>query len=277
MNRYFSMSSLLLAATFICGCNSQPASIADEAKAPEVYLKSQQDSTYHLTFAGLQVEVAPQKGGRITSLKMGGKELFASVDTLSFGSTFWPSPQSAWGWPPSYILDAAPYTATATGNTLKMVSQRDEQEGWQFEKEVSLLPEDTAVSITYTIRNIADTVQHVAPWQNSRVVTNGLVFFPKGELPLAEGMQFKNIPTQEADGVVRRCRGLYREIKPELYRDRTAGCLPGPATKRDTDLDGEVARSRTGRSAPDAGRQPGPGETGAAVSSGVALTKGIFI
>jgi len=165
-------------------------------------LQRQQDSTYQLSFAELQVSVAPQKGGRITSLKMGGKELFASVDTLSFGSTFWPSPQSAWNWPPSYLLDAAPYTATASGNTLTMVSQRDEKLGWQFEKEVSLVPADTAVALTYTIRNIADTVQHVAPWQNSRVVKDGLVFFPKGKQALEERQHFKNVTPQVTDGIV---------------------------------------------------------------------------
>lgn len=165
-------------------------------------LQSRQDSTYQLSFAGLEVEIAPQKGGRITSLQMGGKELFASFDTLSFGSTFWPSPQGAWGWPPSYPLDAAPYTATVPDKVLRMVSRRDEKLGWQFEKDITLLPEDTAVSITYTIRNIADTVQQVAPWQNSRIEKKGLVFFPKGKQPLTQGQHFKTVPVQEKDGIV---------------------------------------------------------------------------
>jgi hypothetical protein len=202
MNRYFSVCSLLLV-LFIYGCKTtQPATTAEEVSAAEVSLQSQPDSTFQLTFADLQVEVAPQKGGRIISLKMGGKELLANVDTLSFGSTFWPSPQSAWGWPPPYLLDAAPYIATASGDTLKMVSRRDEKLGWQFEKEVSLSPWDTAVAMTYTIRNFSDTVQHVAPWQNSRVVKSGLVFFPVGKQPLTQGKHFKNIPTQETDGIV---------------------------------------------------------------------------
>jgi hypothetical protein len=212
MNRYFSVCSLLLVA-FLYGCNTLPATTAEEVSAAGVSLHSQPDSTFQLTFADLLIEIAPQKGGRITSLKLGGKELLASVDTLSFGSTFWPSPQSAWRWPPPYVLDAAPYRATASGDTLKMVSQRDEKLGWQFGKEVSLSPMDTAVALTYTIRNITDTVQHVAPWQNSRVVKSGLVFFPLGKQPLTQGKHFKNIPMQETNGIV------WISLQPDMFSE----------------------------------------------------------
>ena len=59
-------------------------------------------------------ECIADKGGLITAWKLDGRNvLLATADSDSLdGSTFWPSPQSDWDWPPPHAIDAAPYAST---------------------------------------------------------------------------------------------------------------------------------------------------------------------
>ena len=60
-----------------------------------------------LTLDDVRLEVDATRGGRITALRLGDRNLLsgAEVDAINYGSTFWTSPQSAWGWPPVAEID----------------------------------------------------------------------------------------------------------------------------------------------------------------------------
>lgn len=138
---------------------------------------------YTIKVNNLELEIDPGTGGRITSLRIDGKNFFTekSVDSSNWGSTFWPSPQSAWNWPPPPVLDNKPYSVVVEDNVVKMVSGKDPEFGWIFTKEISGNKKEGSFDLKFTITNGSDSAQFVAPWVVSRVHTNGLTFFPIGE------------------------------------------------------------------------------------------------
>ncbi len=132
-------------------------------------------------------EISRNEGARISSLKMNGKEIMyvdKSGGNNNWGSTFWPSPQSAWGWPPSAILDKNPYAAITKANGVIMESGISAAPSYSFKKTFSASNADTSISIRYTIKNHNAAVSQVAPWEITRVPSGGLTFFPRGTTPM---------------------------------------------------------------------------------------------
>lgn len=142
-----------------------------------------ENGLYTIKVNNLALEIDPATGGRITSLRIDGKNFFTekSVDSSNWGSTLWPSPQSAWNWPPSAELDNKPYSVVVEDNVVKMVSGKDPDFGWIFTKEISGNKKEGSFNLRFTITNGSDSAQSVAPWVVSRVHINGLTFFPIGE------------------------------------------------------------------------------------------------
>src|SRR3569623_3169145 len=64
-----------------------------------------------------ELEVDAALGARITRFSLAGRNALTGPDVndLHFGSTFWPSPQAAWGWPPPVEHDSEPYAAHQAG------------------------------------------------------------------------------------------------------------------------------------------------------------------
>jgi Domain of unknown function (DUF4380) len=130
--------------------------------------------------AGEAVMKISANGGRIISFRMGKNELLTNENEHeNFGSTFWPAPQSNWGWPPYSVLDKEEYSVEKIGDTLKMKSSPDSISGLQFEKNW-LSADNKFIRIEYLIRNIAKNPKAVAPWEVTRVPCGGLAFFPDG-------------------------------------------------------------------------------------------------
>jgi hypothetical protein len=146
--------------------------------------------------------IDPKTGGRITSYKSGDYEFLITKDIQPeyYGSTFWPSPQSVWNWPPPAVLDNEPYQAEEIGNSIKVVSGKDPATGFQFVKEITT-GSNNNLDITYTIVNISDVTKKTAPWEISRVHKGGLIFFPAGETPVSR-KSFEMTPTETIDGIV---------------------------------------------------------------------------
>src|SRR5256885_2612424 len=63
-----------------------------------------------LAWGEVRVEIDAATGGRVTALELGGRNLLSepAADAANYGSTFWPAPQSAWGWPPPAEIDHGP-------------------------------------------------------------------------------------------------------------------------------------------------------------------------
>jgi hypothetical protein len=131
---------------------------------------------------GTRLEIDPRVGGRITSLRHGDFELLSGpdVDPDNYGSTFWTSPQSNWGWPPPVEIDRAPYASSADDRTLTLRSAPHEGLGIQVVKRLVADRDRRCFVINYAMINIGRTPRTYAPWEVTRVNPGGLTFFSGG-------------------------------------------------------------------------------------------------
>jgi hypothetical protein len=137
---------------------------------------------YSFSMAGVYFEVDAGLGARISSLKLGGTQfMYVDHKALNWGSTFWPSPQATWFWPPPETLDSGRYTGGIKGAAVELTSGLDKRTGYVFTKRFHADDGDTSVTIEYGIRNAGAKEQSVAPWAITRVLPGGLAFWPKGQ------------------------------------------------------------------------------------------------
>jgi hypothetical protein len=104
-----------------------------------------------------------------------------SVNAGNWGTSFWTSPQSAWGWPPSKQIDVLPYTASKDSVSISYESAKDSLLGYVVSKSYSFDTKDSAFLVTYSIKNGSDKDQMVAPWEISRVFPGGITVYAMGE------------------------------------------------------------------------------------------------
>jgi hypothetical protein len=152
-----------------------------------------------LRWDDVSFEVSPAVGGRITALRLGGRNLLTGpeVDPGNYGSTFWTSPQSAWGWPPLAEIDSAPYRASVEGGTIVLAGPPSPKLGVAVEKRFSADRARGAITGEFRVRNNGSDAVTLAPWQISRVAPGGLTFFPTGEGAFPPS----NLAVREAGGV----------------------------------------------------------------------------
>jgi len=161
-----------------------------------------ENSSYIINSGNKNMTIDPKKGGRIASFKLGNYEFLAGKDIEpdNYGSTFWPSPQSNWNWPPPAVLDHEPYQVENKDKSIKVTSEKDHSTGFQFIKEFSA-GKKNRLDITYSIVNISQEVKKVAPWEVTRAHKGGLIFFPNGEAFTGK-KAFAQAPTETINGVV---------------------------------------------------------------------------
>lgn len=182
---------------------------------------------YSIRISDQILEIDPKTGGRITSLKMDGKDFLTdkTVNGFNWGSTFWNSPQSDWDWPPSSEIDNKPYTVKVQDNELIMISQRDPRTGLVVTKRFSGNKKKTSYDLKYTITNRSGKTQKVAPWEITRVPTKGIAFFPMGDGERRGGL----LPLTKVEKGI--CWFTYEENKlptkgdRQLYADGAEGWL----------------------------------------------------
>ena len=153
----------------------------------------QQDGAlYYFQVADMYFEVDSSFGGRISSLKLGDKEIMfvdrEYSDPILWGSTAWDSPQSNWGWPPSEVLDSDPYSVSISGDSIILTSGVDDASDLRFRKTFFASTEDTSVTIIYTFINEGASDKHRAAWEVTRVPAGGISFFPSGEGSVTSGL-----------------------------------------------------------------------------------------
>ena len=156
-----------------------------------------------LEFNSLYFEVEPSLGARISALRWSGKELLtnAMVNAMNWGSTFWSSPQSDWGWPPPTAIDSDAYTQTIDASSFHVVGQTASFAGktLSMEKDFAADFQHDAVVVTYTMHNTGNATFSVAPWEVTRVA-GGLTFFPTGDTQFTPGGS-NPLPVDAAAGV----------------------------------------------------------------------------
>ena len=162
-------------------------------------------SRYVFQLGELRLEVDAARGGRIVHFGAGGDNLLTGPDVVAagdqnlqnmFGSTFWTSPQSDWGWPPEVAVDQGEYRATVDGNVLSLESGTGEKTGYAVTKRIWADAALGRVSLEYTLHNLSAT-KAAAPWEVSRVPKSGFVFFPSESDPLEKS----TLLSQRRDGV----------------------------------------------------------------------------
>lgn len=170
MNRKLFGSAIVLCTCFFSACGQV---------APKHH-----DGKYSFSFDGVYFEVDPHVGGRISSFKLDNKEVLythRANDNNHWGSTFWPSPQSTWGWPPLDTIDSKPYSAHVHGNELVVKSLRETKKiGLSLVKKFKFDVADTSIDVIYEAINLNHKPASFGPWQITRVPSGGLTFFPSG-------------------------------------------------------------------------------------------------
>jgi hypothetical protein len=158
-----------------------PSSNGDSNRDP--IAPAVREGLHVLAWDDVSFEVDALTGGRVTALRLGGRNLLTGpeIDAGNFGSTFWTSPQSAWGWPPVPEVDHGAYRATIEGEAIVMRSARSASLGVEIEKRFSADRARGAVTFQYGIHNLGPTPIQTAPWQITRVGPGGLTFYPSGE------------------------------------------------------------------------------------------------
>lgn len=129
-----------------------------------------------------RVGVDPNLGGHIVEYSINGRNALAE-NKPEIGSTFWPSPQSAWGWPPPYVLDKGPYTVVRTEKEIVLLSAVCQQTGLRLEKRFYL--RQGRLTVTYVMSNQTDVAVQYAPWEISRI-EGGITFYASMLAPLPQ-------------------------------------------------------------------------------------------
>ena len=136
-----------------------------------------QGSRHRLELASHAVELDAD-GGRIVEFSLDGWNALATREEspLAYGSSFWPSPQRDWDWPPPPELDRLSWTPSSEGSVISLASATFTPLGLAARVRVRF--EAGCVRIDYTLENRGTVPRRVAPWQNNRVRPGGLTFHP---------------------------------------------------------------------------------------------------
>jgi hypothetical protein len=134
---------------------------------------------YRWRFGNVSFEVDAGRGARILGFRFGPENILSGpeVNALNFGSTFWTSPQSDWGWPPVVEIDSGAYTSSGQGADIWFQSATGSL-GIAIAKQFRVDSDAEAVEIEYVMENRSDKTRSVAPWEISRLPVGGITFFP---------------------------------------------------------------------------------------------------
>jgi hypothetical protein len=154
----------------------------------------------HFVFSSgdVALEIDPRVGGRVVAFSLEGRNFLAGTeaDPNNYGSTFWTSPQSDWGWPPPPEIDNLPYSSAISGKKLVLTSATNPKQGVSVTKTFSFDAATSSVAIEYSIANQGSSPLSLAPWEITRVHTAGVTFFPTGSTTYDYGN--KSLLTRQA-------------------------------------------------------------------------------
>ncbi len=123
-------------------------------------------------------------GARIVEFSLSGNNILLTqaAGAAEFGATFWPSPQTLWGWPPIATIDTGAYSVSIQGDVLVLTSSSFTitagDPTMTIEKRIAVNSASNVVTITYAFINQGNASVSVAPWEVTRVAPGGMTFFP---------------------------------------------------------------------------------------------------
>jgi hypothetical protein len=187
----------------------------------------QKDGRVLLAFDAVHVEFEPGCGGRVARLRLNETELLVgpSVHPDNWGSTYWTSPQTDWGWPPVAAVDHEPYGVAVEGSSVVLTSGS----ALAGPKRLSVTkrftprslsgtdatarggnPSGTAgtgrtqvpgLTVEYVVRNLGEEPFSIASWEISRVPPGGLSFFEAGAREYTLVGPHTILPTTKRGGI----------------------------------------------------------------------------
>jgi len=172
-------------------------------------------SVYALEFpisegSNVYFECHPEAGGMVKQFALNGINVIVDAPqppSGNMGGTFWPSPQSAWGWPPPAAIAYDNYVVETDDDaqTITMQSEPDAQLGLKVTKRFSADLENKAIVAKYTITSTNSTVKQFAAWEKINVPPGGITFWESGERDTApvtgRGWTTETTPVVEEDGI----------------------------------------------------------------------------
>ena len=180
----FFIPAIAIVGSTLFACTETKTIEITEEKESAATITAIGDSAYSTSFGGLTAVIDYKNGGRLEALSLNGENILSgkSVNAGNWGTSLWPSPQSAWGWPPSQQLDNLTYSVVNDSTEIVLKSQKDPKQSFVFTKSYKINTADTTLVVTYTILNDTTIAQKVAAWEISRVAPGGLTFYPTGEV-----------------------------------------------------------------------------------------------
>ncbi len=186
MKKKLISACVLLSALYMASCDSKTTSSDTKGDSIITSVKpiDKGNGIFAFEFNGLYFETDASHAGRISAFGLNGKNFLTGKDVnpVNWGTSLWPSPQSAWGWPPSKQLDGLPYIGGIKDSLfIELTSQKDSLLGYVFKKEYKANPADSSVTITYTAINDSEKKQSLSLWEITRVAPGGLTIYPSGK------------------------------------------------------------------------------------------------
>jgi hypothetical protein len=173
--------------------NNMPGNAGNTVHTSEQWARPRQvRSNFRLEQGPMALEVDVNYGARLVEFSRGGHDVLTGADIVAqgddnvqnlYGSTFWTSPQSDWGWPPEVPLDSGAYGAEVAGDALVLTSDPGPTTGYAVEKRIAL--SDEGAVLEYRLLGTGAT-RPAAPWEVTRVAKHGVVFYPHRGEPLAQ-------------------------------------------------------------------------------------------
>lgn len=186
----------------IMGCQSAgaPKSEAPKEDSFAQEIKEVDAGVYELQAGESILTVTEEHSGRITSYRLGEYELLtdSTINPTYFGSTLWVGPQKNW-WGKIQHLDKLSLPGEVRGGSLELEGPSENLVGLQVKKNFRVEEKNNAIAITYTLKNVTDSVIWAGPWEVTRVPVGGLTFFPTGE---QEPLEVSNLSNVENRGEV---------------------------------------------------------------------------
>ena len=141
-----------------------------------------------IEFGPYGLEVDPSDGGRIVGFSLDGRSVVVpqGESPEAYGSSFWPSPQGDWRWPPPLEWDRRAWKVSVENRSLILESGTNAKLGLSARQRFTADLTHGAVTIEFIMTNRGATPRRVAPWQNTRVRPRGLTFYPSSEPTLPE-------------------------------------------------------------------------------------------
>lgn len=97
------------------------------------------------------------------------------------GYKLWPAPEKDWDWPPDWQLDRGPCRVEATGaGSLRLIGAPSSKHGIRFDREITLAPEGSHLSIVQTAVNVSDKPITASIWDVTQVRADCVGFVPLG-------------------------------------------------------------------------------------------------